>query len=748
LQLLGIDIFAEGEFRTFTAPRDMSADITGNGDASAVGAVELAKGFLTGTGSVMLSTDVASRHGLIPGDSFELSAGGKSYPASLLATFNGGEEGRLSNVIVADIGVAQRWLDMAGRLSRIDVRIEDEQGRLEEQLREWLPEDSSLVSSAGRTQTTIEMSDAFMTNLTAMSLLAMLVGIFLIYNSVAFSVLQRRDLFGVLHALGVTRSETLRLVLIEAAVLGAIGAIAGITVGTVLGEKLLALVARTVSDHYFYVNVTAVSISSWSLAKGLIAGIGATLIAATIPAVEATSCEPRLALSRSSLESSALSVVPKLCLTGIAMIAVAYLVLRSFGGSLIAGLVALFILILGFGFCIPWFAGKCSRWLGPLFGRVGGTAGRLAVEGIGRSLSRTGVAIVALAVAVSATIGVSVMVGSFRHSVSDWLETTLQSDIYVGVPGGSLDAELIDEIGAVAGVHSFSTSTRGWIESESGRTRVIALRMAPGSYAGTRIRDVDSETAWEKFDEHGAVLVSDAYAYRNNVVPGSQLELKGREGPIALEVAGVYQSYDSNNGAIMMSRDTYLGLFDDDQVDSMGLYLDPNVESETVMERIRAISAGRQSLVMSGNIGIREMSMAIFDRTFVITNVLYWLAVGVAAIGILGAMMALQLERTREFGILRAIGMTPVQTGALVSSQSGIIGLIAGLAAIPLGLVMAWVLVEVINRRAFGWQIDMVVASGPLIAALGLSVGAALIAGIYPSLHAANIRPALAMREE
>jgi len=226
------------------------------------------------------------------------------------------------------------------------------------------------------------------------------------------------------------------------------------------------------------------------------------------------------------------------------------------------------------------------------------------------------------------------------------------------------------------------------------------------------------------------------------------IELPANGGPAELAVVGVYQSYDANDGAIMMSRATYDALFDDRQVDSIGLYLVDDADPELLMDRIRGISEGRQSLIMSGNRQIREISMAIFDRTFVITNVLYWLAVGVAAIGILGALMALQLERAREFGILRAIGMTPAQTGALVTTQSGIIGLIAGLAAIPLGLVMAWVLVEVINRRAFGWQIDMVVAAQPLMSALGLAIGAALLAGVYPSLHAAKSRPALAMRDE
>ena len=167
------------------------------------------------------------------------------------------------------------------------------------------------------------------------------------------------------------------------------------------------------------------------------------------------------------------------------------------------------------------------------------------------------------------------------------------------------------------------------------------------------------------------------------------------------------------------------------------------------MEQLRAKSAGRQALIMNSNARIRELSLGIFDRTFVITDVLYWLAVGVAIIGILGAMLALQLERARELAILRAVGMTPGQMGGLVTLQTAFIGLLSGLAAIPLGLVMAWVLVEVINRRAFGWQMDISVTSGRLVyGALSLSVGAALVAGIYPAWRAASARPALAMREE
>ena len=141
------------------------------------------------------------------------------------------------------------------------------------------------------------------------------------------------------------------------------------------------------------------------------------------------------------------------------------------------------------------------------------------------------------------------------------------------------------------------------------------------------------------------------------------------------------------------------------------------------------------------------MSLPLLARTFIITEVLYWLAVGVAIIGILGAMLALQLERGRELAVLRAIGMTPGQLGTMVMVQTGFMGLLSGLAAIPLGLLMAWVLIDVINRRSFGWQMDIMVSPEVLGTALVLSVSAAVIAGIFPAYRAASSQPPLAMRE-
>jgi len=739
--VMGVDLFAEQQMRAFTGQAQTAGDDDTPGES-------LFRDFLTRPGAVTMSRSTAGELGLQIGQDFEVRAGGRSHLATLIGTFGEDDDTGLQNLLVTDIATAQVWLDSIGRLTRIDARIADGDDAALARLQRALPDGHRVLTAAGRTRTTAEMSAAFMTNLAAMSLLALLVGLFLIYNSVSFSVLQRRSLIGSLRALGVTRGRMLSLILVEAAVVGSIASVLGVAVGMLLGERLLLLVSQSINDLYFRLNVTDVMVSPVSIAKGIVAGVGASLAAAAVPAIEAMSFPPRLAMTRSSLERRTGQLLPRVALAGLATMLVAVTVLMLSGRSLVAGLFAVFLLIFGFALCVPLAVRTASALLAPVASRIGGMLARMAVAGIGESLSRTGVAIVALAVAVSATIGVSVMVDSFRGSVDKWLQQTLQADIYAGVQRGTLDPGLLEDIVALDGIESFSTSRRVQLEDAAGRTQLIAIRMAPGGYAGTEIIDAAPDEVWPRWEHEDVVFVSEPYAYQNEVSRGDVVQLPTDDGPRAFEVAATYQSYDINASAMLMSRSVYERHFDDDRVDSIGLYLSDDADPEALMTRIGEISEGRQEIRFNSNARIRELSLEIFDRTFIITDVLYWLAVGVAFIGILGAMLALQLERGRELAVLRALGMTPAQLGSMITTQTAVIGLLSGLAAVPLGIMMAYVLIEVINRRAFGWQIDMSIAPGILLSAIVFAIGAALLAGIYPAARAARSQPAAAMREE
>jgi len=742
VSLIGVDLFAEQAIREFTgearAPEsDTSASET------------LLRGFLTRPGVVTTSEATAREFGLAVGATFELIADGHPRAAELLAVFpgdTGDASGSLDRLLITDIATAQEWLGRAGWLSRIDLRLADDAAL--DALREWLPADTRVLSAAGRTRATAEMSKAFMTNLTAMSLLALLVGLFLIFNSVNFSVLQRRALIGVLRALGLTRRELLAMILVEAAVLGIVAATFGLILGVLLGEQLVDLVARSINDLYFRVNVTSVSVDTVSIIKGLLAGVGAALLAAAVPAIEATSYPPRLALTRSTLEHRARHALPTVTLIGVGTILAAVLLILVSGTDLVAGLTAVFMLILGFALCVPLFVRGASTWTAPVASRLGGTSARLAVAGIASGLSRTGVAIVALAVAISATIGVSIMVDSFRGSVSAWLGDTLQADIYASVSRGAMDPALAADLRTLDGVAAMSTLRRALLEDAGGRTQLRVIDMPPSAYAGTEILDADPDAVWPAWESRDVVLVSEPYGFQAGVGAGDVITLPTDRGPRDFAVAATFQSYDINASAVMISRTTYRRHFDDDIIDSVGLYLSDGVGSDGVIAAAQALAAGRQDIRLTSNAGLREESLRIFDRTFVITDVLYWLTLGVAIVGILSAMLALQLERAREFATLRALGMTPAQVGGMITAQTGVIGLLSGLASIPLGIVMAYVLIKVINRRAFGWQIDMSVAPDILLVSVAIAIGAALLAGLYPAYRAGRSEPAIAMREE
>lgn len=745
LYLLGVDLFAERDFRNFRPHRDRSSR------------PEIARRLLTEPGAILLGEHTARSLGLEAGARPVVSVFGRRFPATVLATLDDVAQQGMRDVLLTDIATAQDWLGMLGRLSRIDVRVPAgaESEAWLAQLRAILPDDVQLLSAEGRTQAVVDMSDAFATNLTAMSLLALLVGVFLIFNSMSFAVLQRRSLFATLRALGVTRLQVFYMVVTEGVVLALLGGTLGIALGIWLGDFLVGFVTRSINDHYFVVNVNEVAISIGSLVKAAVAGLTAALLAVSMPALDATRARPSLALMRSGLERDTISLAPRLAALGITMAGAGLWVLLESDRSLAAGFLALFMLVLGFALGVPLVVRVAASLCAPLVAALGGTIARVAVGGVAAALSRTGVAIAALSVAVSASIGVSIMVGSFRTSVSHWLDHTLQSDIYVTPPGTTvgggekhIDPELIPILVGLPGIVDHSAVRSAWVESESGKTRIIALQRAARSHLGVKLLEGNAAEAWPALDHSDAIIVSDPYAFHHGIGPGDVVGLPTATGPHDFAVVGIYQDYGTDRGAIVMSRTTYVRHWQDPKITSLGLYLAPTTAPESLIRELRAVSEGRQDLLVRSNREIRELSLAVFDRTFVVTDVLYWLTVGVAFIGVLSAMLALQLERSREFGTLRALGMTPGQLGGLIGLQTGFIGSIAGLIALPLGLIMSIVLIEVINRRAFGWQIDLSVPIEVLATGVGLAVGASLLAGLYPAWHMANTSPAKAMREE
>lgn len=746
LRLVGVDLFSESPFRNYF----------GEIESQGTGFTQ----FFTEPNAIVLPQELATNYHLSLGDSLHLNIAGQHHVAKLiglLETKDTLNRRALSNLMFADIATAQELLGQVGYLSQIDL-IADKPAEIEA-IAAALPSDLKLETAAAQKNAVQQMTAAFELNLTALSLLALVVGMFLIYNTVTFSVIQRRPMFGVLRCLGVTQGQLFTLILGEAAIFSVIGSVIGVGLGVVLGRSIVGLITQTINDFYFVVTVQQVTLANSTIAKGLIVGIASALFASSLPAIEAMNTTPSLTLQRSTLESRIQRFIPKLVLIWAGLTILGILLLRWQTG-LVAAFGGLFAVLLGSALLTPPLVMLAMRGFAPISQATLGVLGRLAPRDILRSLSRTSVAISALMVAVSVIVGVSIMVGSFRGTVVSWLDQTLQADIYVSPPTttanrviGKLDPAIVASLKTFPGIEkavSYNDAEVRVVDFD----KQVKLISADGDVSqGKRpyawIRPDLGSDPWVALDAGKGAIISEALILREDLpeIPET-ITLETPQGDRAFPVLAVFYDYSSDRGTVILDDDVYTPIWQDDRIASLGLFVAPNADVEAIVQAIREQFQGRQDLSVQSNRSLRQGSLEIFDRTFAITNALRLLAVVVAFIGVLSTLMSLQLERTRELGILRSTGMTPRQLGLLTLLETGLMGTLAGVLAMPLGFVLAWILIYVINVRSFGWTLQMALEGRYFWQALLVAVVAALLAGLYPAVRLGRMNISAAIRQE
>jgi len=741
LRILGVDPLSEAPFRPHLG-------------AGSLGHRGLAP-FLTNPRAAFVGSALAERYSLRLGSPLRLRVQDRFATlevAGIVHAASGDEATALEHLLLMDVGAAQALLHFADRLSRIDlIATEAEAARV----RTLLPAGVRLAPAGEQAAIVGQLTDAFSLNLTALSLLALVVGMFLIYNTVMFSVVQRRAVIGTLRLLGVTGEQVLALVLIETAAASAVGTVIGLGLGWVLAQGAVRLVTRTINDLYFVVSVTGAPLTGLAAAKGVLLGMGAGALSALAPAVEAARIEPVEALRPSTFEGRARRLLPAVGAAGALLAASGGLVLAVSGRSLVASFAGLFAIVLGFALAAPMATVAAMAVASPLLGRTVGTLGRLAARTVTRSVSRTGVAIASLAVAVSVTIGIGLMIRSFRATVENWLDLLLRADIFVAAPtaGGAraappLSPDVPARVAAVEGVAWVETFRSVQVASPLGDVQLaVADPRRPRSTQLLRFADGDPASVWGKVRE-GAVIVSEPFAFRNRVPRhGGSVELETNRGLRKFPVAGIYYDYATERGTVLLTRDVYERYWDDRAVTSLGVWLAPGHAVEDVTHRLRAALANR-ALLVTPNRSVRARALEVFDRTFAVTRSLRLLAVVVAFIGVWSALMALQVERTRELATLEAMGLAPPQMWALTLLETGLMGAVAGVLSLPLGWLLAAILVNVINLRSFGWTMRLEADPWLFVEALLVSVAAALAASVYPLVCLRRRPLASALRAE
>jgi putative ABC transport system permease protein len=657
------------------------------------------------------------------------------------------------NAIVADIGLAQQATGKTGKLDSIDVQVPSA-GALESWrtlLARSLPVSVTVAPQGARTDENRKMLAAFRWNLHVLSYIALMVGAFLIYNTISISVVRRRNEIGVLRALGATRGFITRGCLAEALFFAVSGSMLGLFLGRLMAIGAVRLIGNTVQALYVSSEPAAIRLTVASAAAGVGLGLFVSLLAAFAPALEAARIPPVEAMARGR-EEYLVERRSRRSLRWIVPLLLASAVLSQLPPVYrqpMFGYVSVLLLIAGTAAAIPGLVLLFAARTGRAAARLLGVEGLLALRSLGASLGRTSVLTAALATAVAMTASVGIMVGSFRETVRLWMDSQLKADFYLRPAGPAaadrhptLRPEIADQIERLPGVASVDRF----------RAYPISYQGLPATLAGgetSRSRNAASTRflPGENRDRILAMLptgdyavVSEPFANKHHVDVGSRLDLAISGAIHSFTVLGIYYDYSTERGFIILDRRTLLKYLPDPAASNLAVYLREGTNAPIVRRAIAGITAGKGVLVFA-NSTLRRGAIEIFDRTFRITYALEAVAIAVAVMGIAGALLAMVIDRRREFALLRFLGAAQPQVRRIILCEAGLLGLLANGIGIVLGTLLSLILIFVINKQSFGWTIQFHWPAAALLAGLSGVYLATVIAALYPAHTALRLNP-------
>jgi len=745
--LIGLDLVAEGSaFAQSESPK-----IAGS---QAQDASEQAFEHLGDSDSIW----VGSSAGYKTGDRVELLINDQVHRYSVRGVYadsNGNE-----SAIVMDLAAAQHALVRFGRVDRILLKVPETPGLEEwqQRLRGMLPAGAEVRPQGTGTNENRRMLAAFRWNLRLLSYISLVVGAFLIYNTISVSVVRRRPEIGIVRALGASRRVILSAFVGEAACFGIAGALIGIPLGRFLATGAVRLMSATVESLYVSSRPGIIELNAASVFLAIAIGVGVAVASAYSPAGEASLVSPVQAMARGRREYDVHLQkgrdIGMALMFGLAAAAASRA--PAIAGKPLLGYLAAILLVVASALAIPAFVDALTSLSSKLLGKLLGVEAMLASRSLAASLRRTSVLVGALSTAIAMMTAVGIMVGSFRQTVMVWMGHQLPADLYLR-PTGSAAADrhptlspgLAEEIATVPGVAAVDRLRAYEINFEnmpatlaSADLNVLRPYRNSDFFSGRPKEQVLAELR-----DSNAVIVSEPFTYKHHLKAGDSLTLSLGETRATFRIADVYYDYSSERGGILMDRKTMLRYLPDPAPSNLAIYVSPGAHLDVVRAEIERASAGHRVLMFS-NRDLRAEAIRIFDRTFAITYALEAVAVIVAVMGVAGALLALVIDRRRELGLLQFLGAATGQVRKLILVEAGLLGLLANLAGVALGFALSLILIYVINKQSFGWTIRFHLPVEILLGALTVVYLATVLAGLYPAQVAVGLNPLEVVHEE
>ena len=673
---------------------------------------------------------------------------------------------------VMDIGAAQDLFGKGGQLSRIDVKLKpgSDAQRLAVDLA--LPANITLTAPGDDAQRVSNLSRAYRVNLTVLALVALFTGAFLVFSVLSLSVAKRAQQLALLGVLGLTGRERLGLVLAESLLLGLAGSALGVALGTGLAALALRLLGGDLGGGYFSgVAPTLQFDGGAALLYGAL-GVAAAGVGGWWPARAAQQLPPAQTLKG----LGAAQVGRKSHRISIMLIAVgtmAALAPPVFGIPL-AAYASVALLLVGGITALPWGVSLLYDRIAPLVTHR--LLPLLAVERARRVRESAAVAVSGVVASLSLAVALTVMVASFRDSVTQWLDVVLPADLYVRTALGTSAADTayfspgfvagVSTLPGVARVTSLRT-TQLLLDANQPAIALIArplddpakalplvgnpLPVPPGQtgiYVSEAMVDLYGARPGTVFVPLSRAFGALAQATVANAAPETTTNPKNA----IFFVAGVWRDYARQFGSIAIAQRDFERLSGDRRVNDLAVWLQPAASEAAVQDRIRALAeqqSGAAGLVELASVRqIRATSLTIFDRSFAVTYWLQGVAIAIGLFGVAASFSAQVLARRKEFGLLAHLGLTRRQILTVVAGEGAAWTVIGAIAGVALGLAVSVVLVHVVNPQSFHWTMDLRVPWGRLAALCGAVVAAGTVTAWLAGRAAAGRDAVLAVKED
>jgi putative ABC transport system permease protein len=650
---------------------------------------------------------------------------------------------------VMDIAGVQSNFDRLGRITRIDLRLRRgvDIDTVRAHIQSQLPAGLAVQRPETGVAASESLSRSYRVNLNVLALVALFTGGLLVFSTQALTVVRRRSQLALLRVLGMTRRQLASLLVLEGALVGIVGSAFGLGAGFILAQIAVRVIGADLGAGYFRGVVPALSPAPIPLAIFFCLGVLIAMLASLAPALEAARAAPAAALKAGDEERAFARLSPSWPgLVTIGAGAMATLV-PPVAGLPLFGYIAIALLVIGTLMLMPRIAVMLLAAL-PL---PGGAPSRLALLQLRGAPGQVAVSLAAIVAAVSLMVSMAIMVASFRISLDVWLERVLPADLYVRA--GTADTAYLGaddqaRLAALPGVRRAEFQREQQLLLDPARPRIILLARRIDAENLSRQLQLVSGPVAVAAGAPPPAWVNEAMVDLYGFAPGKLVELPIAGKPAAFTVAGVWRDYARPQGAVVIERERYIALTGDRSASGGALWLAAGATPEAVSQAIAHDIPGGARLEIAAPGEIRELSLQAFDRTFAVTYALELAAVVIGLFGLSSSFSALVLSRRREFGMLRHIGMTRRQIGAMLATEGLIVSAVGLFAGFGLGWLISLVLIHVVNRQSFHWGMELSVPwlalAGSAVVVLGLSIVTALASG----RQAMSRRAVLAVKED